>query len=214
MRPVGVQRSTGTAVHPDRVVVPLDQPLYALDIETTGLSWSTDRITSVAIYGDGVALVVEDANEARLICQVRDFLANLEPGVIVTWNGATFDWPFLAGRSTVAKLSDWLHLSRNEAIVPKYAPQVGYDRVGYDGHPPSRDPSQAHRHCDVAYAWQDRVEASGCSWGLKAVARSVGLRVIEVDRAHMDELTPAERCAYNLSDVYATFELAKLVGGG
>jgi len=86
-----VQRSTGTAVHPDRVVVPLDQPLYALDIETTGLAWSTDRITSVAIYGDGVALVVEDANESRLICQVRDFLANLEPGVIVTWNGATFD---------------------------------------------------------------------------------------------------------------------------
>ena len=60
-----------------------------VDIETTGLAaWS--QITTIALYGDGVArLYVRGRNLDDFARDVRRF------GVLVTYNGARFDLPFL-----------------------------------------------------------------------------------------------------------------------
>lgn len=60
-----------------------------VDIETTGLSaWA--QITTIALYGNGVArLYVRDRNLDDFVRDVRQF------DVLVTYNGARFDLPFL-----------------------------------------------------------------------------------------------------------------------
>jgi len=190
----------------------LEQPIYAVDIETTGLYWEDGRITTVAIYSEQVSVVFEDANEKRLLRHVRDMLESLEGGVIATWNGAVFDGPWLSARSKVVGIGDWTRLRPDPAIIPKYEPQTGFDRTGYDMHVRCTG-TGFHRHFDVAYAWKDRAESAGVKWSLKPVARSAGIPVIEVDRTSMDALSVAERMAYNLSDVVATYEIAKIVLG-
>lgn len=185
-------------------------PIYALDIETTGLYWEDGRITTVAVYSEQVSAVFEDANEKRLLRHVRDMLEDLERGVIATWNGAVFDGPWLASRSKALGIGDWTRLVPDPSITPKYEPQPGFDPVGHNLRVISSR-GGFHRHLDVAYAWKDRAESAGVKWSLKPVARSAGISVIEVDRASMEILSVAERMAYNLSDVVATYELAKIV---
>lgn len=69
-----------------------DQILY-LDIETTGLSWYYDRITTVATYdGGSVRLFVKDHNLDKL----RDVIEENE--ILVTFNGKRFDQVFLQER--------------------------------------------------------------------------------------------------------------------
>jgi uncharacterized protein YprB with RNaseH-like and TPR domain/predicted nuclease with RNAse H fold len=66
-----------------------DQILY-LDIETTGLSWYYDRITTVATYdGETADLFVKDHN----LDELPDLLK--ENKILVTFNGKRFDQVFL-----------------------------------------------------------------------------------------------------------------------
>jgi uncharacterized protein YprB with RNaseH-like and TPR domain len=106
--------------------------MYALDIETTGLDCRTDRITSVAVYNPEVSAVFDDSNEERLLGHLHRFIAELDPGQIVTWNGAVFDGPFLATRAeTGLRMSGMFPLRKDPSISPKYEPQPGFDPVGY-----------------------------------------------------------------------------------
>lgn len=182
-------------------------PLYALDIETTGLEWPTSRITTVALYSPSVSLVIEDADEARLIRRLAEHLGDLAAGTICTWNGAVFDGPFLARRTTVLGLGQWFELAPDPSIVPKYEPQPGFAPIGHHPAFPAAG-HLVHRHLDVAYRWRGWAAANDVRWSLKPVARANGIDVIEVDREHMEALSAAERMAYNLSDVVATYRLA------
>lgn len=181
-----------------------ERPLYALDIETTDLAWPSARITTVAIDNPQVSFVLEDSDEARLIRHLAGHLGDLPAGTVCTWNGAVFDGPFLAGRTGALGLDKWFELAPDPCIVPKYEPQPGFAPVGHHPILPATG-GQVHDHLDVAYRWGDWATANGVRWSLKAVARAVGVEVIEVDRAHMDGLSVAERMAYNLSDVVATY---------
>ena len=63
-----------------------------IDIETTGLS-SDDRITTVALYdGNQVTVFVEGRNLPELLAELSRFQ------LLVTFNGARFDLPFLRHR--------------------------------------------------------------------------------------------------------------------
>lgn len=188
---------------------------YALDIETTGLDCRTDRITSVGIYGSGVAFVLEDPNEDRLLESLWLYVTKLPAGEIVTWNGAVFDGPFLSHRAVVCRLpSEWFPLVADPDIAPKYEPQPGFRPVGY--HLAMQAGGwRRHTHRDLAYELREWATAHHVKWGLKPVARAAGIEgVIEVDREHMDLLTVPERMAYNLSDVVATYELAAMADRG
>ena len=191
---------------------------YALDIETEGLDPTEHKITTVAMYGNGASMVIEDSDEAFLIQAGLDWLESQAPSTIVTWNGSCFDGPFLYLRSNgvgfgVKQLrsdgllrSSIVNLNQNESIVPKYGPLAEFGQFGYD-----LDFCEGqHGHVDLAYAFKDWAEVNGVIWSLKPVARAMGLKVIEVDREQMESLSVAERMAYNLSDVVATYDLAVL----
>lgn len=184
-----------------------DVPLYAFDIETTGLSYTDSRVTTVAIYSPDVSFVIEDRDERRLIEALRERLASLPAGVVCTWNGAVFDGPFLAGRSRRLGLGDWFRFRIDREIIPKYEPQPGFSPEGLHPLFPAAG-GENHDHLDVAYLWQDWAKATGTKWSLKPIARANGIDAIEVDREHMESLSVAERMAYNLSDVVATYRLA------
>jgi len=183
-------------------------PLYAFDIETTSLTWDTGRVTTVALCSAEHIFVLEDDDEARLLRALRSHLASLPAGIVVTWNGAVFDGPYLAGRADALGVERPCTLFADRSITPKYEPQAGFPRYGM--HPIfDAEGIGLHRHVDVAYLWRQRAEADEIPWSLKPVARHLGIEVIEVDRARMGELTRPERMAYNLSDVAATLELAE-----
>lgn len=195
-----------TLPFPPAPLVP-GRPRYALDIETTGLEWPTSRVTTVAVYSPAVSLVIEDADEARLLVRLAEHLAGLPAGTICTWNGACFDVPYLIGRGRALRLAPLFCGVADPAITPCQSPQPGFLPVGY--HLVAAAAGGAtHDHLDVACRWRGWAAERGSRWRLKDVARAVGIPVIEVDRGHMSSLTVAERMAYNLSDVVATYELA------
>ena len=77
-------------------------PLYGLDIETDttvdGLDPSHGGVVAVGLAtpeGDEVFL----GDEADILTRLDRRLAELAPGVLVTWNGGSFDLPFLAARA-------------------------------------------------------------------------------------------------------------------
>lgn len=195
------------------------RPLYALDIETDtaaeqidpkyppGLDPRTSAITSVAIYSPVGSVVFDDPDEARMLRTVASWLHadSTVPGVIVTWNGANFDLPYLTERAARCGVELGFELQPTDLRPPKYEPLPGHSggylaRVG------------KHGHADIAYAYKDWAAANGVAWSLKPVAAAHHIAAITVDRARMDQLSVAERLAYNFSDVVATHRLAELLG--
>ena len=64
----------------------------ALDIETTGLSQTTDRVTTVSLHGPaGTRTLVRgrDLSAGRLAAELEDV------DLLITYNGSSFDLPFL-----------------------------------------------------------------------------------------------------------------------
>lgn len=186
----------------------MEPVLYAFDIETTSLTWDTGRVKTVAVCSAEHSWVFEDDDETLVLRELRAHMAALPAGVVVTWNGAFFDGPYLAGRADTLGVEHPCTLFADRSLTPKYDPQPGFPRYGMH---PIFDAcgTGLHAHADIAFAWRELAETAGVHWGLKPVARSEGLEVIEVDRTRMDALSRDERMAYNLSDVHATLGLAR-----
>ena len=77
--------------------------VYGLDIETDtsidgGLDASRSAVRTVALSLPGVDEVFVGV-EWEILVDLDARLLDLEPGVLATWNGATFDLPFLADRA-------------------------------------------------------------------------------------------------------------------
>jgi len=167
------------------------------------------------------SMVLTGADERDILLGLDAFFRRQAPGHIVTWNGSAFDNPFLRARAQKLNLPDaFFKLTPNPQIVPKYDPLPGYEQVGYDLDMQAQpahyysvvSPPPQHTHIDVAYLWKEWAAKNSSGWGLKAVARAVGLQgVIEVDRQHMEKLSLPELMMYNLSDVIATYQLAVLL---
>ncbi|MEI7592282.1 MAG: 3'-5' exonuclease [Actinomycetes bacterium] len=181
--------------------------LYGLDIETDttsdGLDPSIGGVIAVAVsVGDDVA-IFDDADEASLLTQLDAFLKALPAGVLVTWNGARFDLPYLATRADIVGVTLGLHLELGVVFEGLHEPLPGHAGA-------YRASWFQHDHLDAYLVYRADVgPALGLSCRLKTLASLVGLEPVEVDAGRVHELTAAELSAYVGSDARCTAELAR-----
>lgn len=171
--------------------------VYGLDIETdtttNGLDPAVAAVVTVALACPGYEEVFTGP-EHQLLAELDARLAELEPGVIATWNGAAFDLPFIADRAALHQLPLGLRLQLDPAIATRNAPLPGhrgaYRAAWYD-----------HGHLDAYRVYRGDVgPALRISCSLKSIARFVGLVPIEVDRTRIHDLTNEALHAYAASD--------------
>lgn len=184
-------------IHPDTV--------YGLDIETDtsrgGLDPNLAGIVAVALSGEGWSRVF-DGPEKQLLLELDHAIADLAPGVLVTWNGARFDLPFLADRARRAGVRLGLDLIADARSRSQRDPLPGHTG-GYLGR------WYTHHHLDAYAVYRADVGASlGLPCGLKPLARMLGLTPVEVDRTEIHELTAAQLGDYVASDAILARELA------
>jgi len=178
--------------------------IYGLDIETdttvNGLDPRVAPVVAVALAtSDGTAVFT--GAERDLLDRVESTLATLEPGVLVTWNGAGFDLPFLVDRARVCGAHLSLELADDPVLGGRDDPLPGHAGAyrGRWGH---------HRHLDGYRVYRADVgPALRLSCGLKTMARFVGLTPVEVDRSAISLLSPAELHDYVASDAELAREL-------
>ena len=172
-------------------------PLYGLDIETDttvdGLDPATSPVTAVAVATEAGDHVLTGP-EGPMLADLDRLLADLTPGLLVTWNGSGFDLPFLADRSRRTGVALSLELWAD--------PVISRSRSGLPGHDTLyRARWFGHRHLDGYRLYRADVGRSlGLSCGLKPLSRLVGLDPVEVDRSRMHDLTDAALRAYVASD--------------
>jgi hypothetical protein len=180
--------------------------LYGLDVETDttvdGLDPRVARITAVALSAaDGE--VVYAGDEAAVLAAIDHRLAELPPGVIVTWNGAAFDLPFLAHRAGHCGVPLGLRLECDPAIPMTRPPLPGH-AGSY------RAAWYRHSHLDAYRVYRGDVGRTlNVSCSLKSIARLVGLRPVEVDRNRMHDLALRELSVYVASDATLARVLAE-----
>jgi uncharacterized protein YprB with RNaseH-like and TPR domain len=174
----------------------VDVPLYGLDIETDteagGLDPSRAAILAVAVSTD-VGDVVFQGDETSILARLDAYLAGLAAGVIVTWNGATFDLPFIAHRAALAGLDLGLRLRLDAGLtVRDPLPWLAgaYRATWHD-----------HGHLDGYRLYRGDVGRTlPVSCSLKSISRMVGLAPVEVDVVRLHELRPTEVATYVASD--------------
>lgn len=157
-----------------------------------------------------VAIAVATANdskvftgsEADILVDVDRYLLDLSPGVLVTWNGARFDLPFIADRASLLGISLGLHMVADGRSRSHREPLPGH-AGGYLAH------WHSHAHLDAYLVYRADVGASlGLPCGLKVLARLAGLEPVEVDRTMIHALSEELLNAYVASDAELTRELA------
>ena len=172
-------------------------PVYGLDIETDttvdGLDPACSAVLTVAVSMHGLDEVFSGP-EPDLLVELDHRLAELEPGVIATWNGAAFDLPFLADRAARWGLPLGLLVRHDPTIAMSYDP--------LPGHPGAyRAAWYRHGHVDAYRLYRSDVgPALRVSCSLKSIARLVGLVPIEVDRTRVHDLSREALHAYAASD--------------
>lgn len=156
---------------------------------------------AVAISGAGWSSVF-DGEEASLLQRLDAAVADLPPGVLVTWNGARFDLPFLADRAHLSGVDLGLDLVADTRSRSRRDPLPGH-LGGYLGR------WHGHRHLDAYAVYRADVGASlGVPCGLKPLARLLGLSPVEVDREAIHELSAQQLEEYVASDAILARELA------
>jgi uncharacterized protein YprB with RNaseH-like and TPR domain len=173
------------------------QAVYGLDIETdtseNGLDPRVAAVVTVALAGPGYEEVFTGP-EPQLLLELDARLAQLEPGVLATWNGAAFDLPFIADRAALSGLELGLCLRHDSSITMHRAPLPGH-RGAY------RASWYDHGHLDAYRLYRGDVgPALRISCSLKSIARFVGLAPVEVDRTRIHDLSNEALHAYAASD--------------
>jgi len=171
--------------------------LYGLDIETDttvdGLDPRVAPIVAVAVATSAGTSVLTGP-EASILRRLEATLAALAPGVLVTWNGAGFDLPFLVDRAVRCGVPLSLRVLDDPMLGGRDAPLPGHQGA-------YRASWGAHRHLDGYRVYRADVGASlRLSCALKAMARFVGLVPVEVDRSDITGLPAATLEAYVASD--------------
>lgn len=184
-----------------------DFPLTVIDIETdtngvNGLDPRESRVVSAAVaYDDQDPVVLDDTDERSLLVQLGEAVRHRR-GLLITWNGAGFDLPFLAVRAGMLGLDIGLETITDNSLPVKYAAPAGLGG-------PVRARWGGTAHLDISFLYQAEADARAVNWSLKPVARAFGLTPVEVDRTKIHELRDDELRAYVLSDVDVTLHLAQ-----
>jgi DNA polymerase elongation subunit (family B) len=171
--------------------------VYGLDIETDttvdGLDPAVAPILTVALASPGFEETFVGP-EYEILAEVDQRLAQLEPGVIATWNGAAFDLPFIADRAWMYGMQLGLQLALDPMIPMHHAPLPGHGgayRARWHG----------HDHIDAYRLYRGDVGPSlRISCSLKSIARFVGLAPVEEDRSRIQDLSQEALHAYAASD--------------
>lgn len=179
-------------------------PLYGLDIETDtaagGLDPRSAAILAVALSTDDGDTVFT-GDEAGVLRSLDRHLAALDPGIVVTWNGAAFDLPFVADRAARLGIGLGLRLVWDAGDPGRHGPLPGH---------PGRYRAcwHQHRHLDAYRAYRAFTpESDGC--GLKATARREGVAAVEADASTVHLLDIGAMRSYVASDAAAARRLAQ-----
>lgn len=210
--------------------------VYSWDIETDttvdGLDPRVARITEIVVATNKEEVVLDDADEVKLIGQFDDYVCSLEPGLLVGWNDTFFDLPFVWSRwhgvdGAGVEFVPWdqsargitgrelgMHPIAQPELRPKYDYLPGYNTgLGCVWSSRSNLRMDVHQHLDISFAYKRVAAELGVRHGLKPVCEALGIPMITVDRERMHDLTPAERHDYVVSDGRGTRELAlRLLG--
>lgn len=180
-------------------------PVYGLDIETDtatdGLDPNVGRILCVGLSGPGGALVLAHHDEAALLAELDQWLVEMTPGVLATWNGGAFDLPYLATRAQLLGVPIGLELELDPAVVLRQGPLPGHDGA-------YRATWHDHTHLDAYRVFRSDVGRTfGLSCSLKSVAGLVGLQPVDEDASRVHELSRDVLHGYVASDARCTREL-------
>ncbi len=155
--------------------------IYGLDIEIDtrrgGVDPAVSTVLTIALCGPGFDDVFI-GDEFDMLRALDARLASLPAGVLATWNGATFDLPFLADRARILGLDLDLHLCLDRRLTLNRAPLPGHAGAyrGSWGH---------HTHIDTFRLYGDAV--GGSNWAsLRSIGRllGVGCQGGPADRTH------------------------------
>lgn len=218
-----------------------DVPLYPLDLETTGLDGRTDELTDAQLGVDNQTIVwsrtdtlstpvgvLDDltapdvsvkaaADERAMIVALFAWLQAQPAGLVVTWNGAGFDLPFLAHRIDKLQREAGLRLpatsfeytlddveTDNRRVNRKYGPHAGFDH-GLRGR------FGQHRHLDICFELEHVAADLDVKWSLKPVLAALGhdtdvggRDVNQIDRANLTDEDDLDRIAYAANDIRLT----------
>ena len=171
--------------------------VYGLDIETDttidGLDPAVSPVVTIGLSNDGFDEVFTGP-EHEILHDVDNRLAELEPGVIATWNGAAFDLPFLADRAELHGIPLGLRLRPDPQLQLDHEPLPGHS-LAY------RARWFEHGHVDAYRLYRADVgPALRVSCSLKSIARLVGFTPIDVDRTRIHDLSHEILHAYAASD--------------
>src|SRR3546814_20880699 len=101
-------------------------PVYGLDSETDttvdGLDTAVASVLTVALVGP-LTEEVFTGPEGSLLAELDARLGELQPGVVATWDGATFVLPFLADRAALPCLPPGMPRPLNPTTPSRHAPQ-------------------------------------------------------------------------------------------
>ena len=151
-------------------------------------------IVAIAVVGADAEVVLDGPDERSMLVELDTLLAGLGKGVLVTWNGAGFDLPFIATRAAALGVPLGLQIRYDASIPGHHDPLPGHPgrvRGGWHG----------LGHIDGYQAYRSDVgRVLPVSCGLKSLARLVGLPLVEVDRSAIHLLSESERRAYVASD--------------
>lgn len=143
--------------------------IYGIDIEIDTQAGRPDpnvaSIRTVALSGDGFDEVFT-GHEATLFELLDTTLASLYPGVLATWNGGTFDLPFLANRARIVGVELGLELRLDRRLTLHRRPLPGHAgayRCAW-GHHLHLDTFRLYG-CDAPSSWP----------ALRSIGRLVGL---------------------------------------
>lgn len=178
-------------------------PIIGFDIETDtstgGLDPRSSAVVAVALSGDlGDEVVL---GEERDILERADHrIAEFGPGLLVTWNGAGFDLPFIEHRARMLGLELGLRTTEDPVRRSRREPARSAVRALWHGlvH---LDGYQLYR-ADVGHTL-------GLSCGLKPLARLIGLSPVELDRTTLHTQEPDEVAQYVASDARIAAELVR-----
>ncbi len=186
-------------------------PLYGLDIETDtstgGLDPTCSAIVAVAVSGTEIEVVL-DGPEPQLLKELDDLIRQLDPGVIVTWNGGRFDLPFIERRAANHGVPMGLELI--EVPLVRVRPQRQPTEPDWTPQPSFLARWHEHGHLDGYRLFRsDAGQALGLSCGLKNLARLVGLDPVEVNRSEIHLMSDQELAEYVASDARIARQLVE-----
>eukprot|EP01135_Chromosphaera_perkinsii_P002657 Nk52_evm25s226 gene=Nk52_evmTU25s226 len=141
---------------------------------------------------EGIFTIFNEQNEEQLLRRFFEHIQSVKPTIIVTFNGDSFDWPFVEARAKCYNIN--------------MAEEIGFAQ--------DNQKEYKSRHCIHmdAFRWvkRDSYLPVG-SQGLKAVTKAkLGYNPLELDPEEMTPLcgtNPQALASYSVSDAVATYYL-------